>query len=159
MRTQRRKHSSASWRMLSNMWNPNAKSPKISLSIRVFFPSQLRSHTQNILGFPFPPCLHCNPENAYSARGKRESWRKWAGEVAGECEREGERRVLHLKPSRDQLYKLLHECSPLPLYTLKEPNQCPGMWVRVCTLFRKEREQGRKTLGVGGVGERETWRE
>lgn len=80
-----------------------------------FILPQLRSHNQNnsIFVFLFPPYHHCIPPFKKSTFTLRKlvreiRWREWAWH---KWRRRG---ILPVKPSRDQLYQLLHECSPCP---------------------------------------------
>lgn len=114
-----------------------------------FFLPQFRSRNR-CLSSPSSPSLK-SQKCIFSRRkqkGSRKGMKRASVTVSGRKDTEW---VLHFKPSRDQLYKLLHECSPSLLYTLNSPNQCPGMCARACVcvcVIREEKGAGQETPRV-----------
>lgn len=76
-----------------------------------FFSPGWDNRKSSVLAFDFPPYHHCNPPISTSIQRKLAREKSWRERAWRKWKKKG---ILSVKPSRDQLYQLLHECSSCP---------------------------------------------
>lgn len=81
----------------------------VSSTVEIPYPETRYSNVppSSLLSFALIQKMHIQPEETKGAEDEESERERLRVRLR-------ESRVLHLEPSRDQLYKLLHECSPLP---------------------------------------------